>query len=255
MTDPSSTPGYGSPTSRGATGQSLAEQPTTVVPFYDDLHGDPYSSHPRPHERHDQDTYAPDDDRTGFLDDGHHVAHDLDDGYDPEGGWYLDDVDDDGDEDDDGGTRSDPGTAPVAVRRADPVAGLLLLMAGMAAGVSLLVVWVKGGATGLELVRDGIGDVRSGAPDGWQPLAVVGGGVTLFVLGLLMYAPARTHRFLGVLALLVSLVVAAGVLVPLADANWELAGFAVGGSFAVAVGGLGLLGALKAMSTGPRIPR
>jgi hypothetical protein len=81
---------------------------------------------------------------------------------------------------------------------------------------------------------------------------VVGGGVVLFLLGLLMYAPARTHRFLGVLALLVSLVVAAGVLVPLADLDWDLDRLAVGAWFTVAVGGLGLAGALKALSTGPR---
>jgi hypothetical protein len=84
---------------------------------------------------------------------------------------------------------------------------------------------------------------------------VVGGGIALFGLGLLMYAPARTHRFLGVLALLVSVVVAAGVLVPLADAEWDLARSAVGAWFTAAVAGLGLLGALKAMSTGPRTSR
>jgi hypothetical protein len=148
--------------------------------------------------------------------------------------------------------------APVAIRRADPLAGLLLLLAGMAAGVSLLVVWVRGGDPGLDLVRSGVDDVRDGSLWGtgtWQPLAVVFGGAALFVLGLLMYVPARTHRFFGVLALLVSLVVAAGVLVPLADAGWDTARYEVGGWFTVAVGALGLLGALKALSTGPRTSR
>ena len=156
-----------------------------------------------------------------------------------------DDRYDDGDEDED--PAWSPGTAPVAVRRADTLAGLPLLLAGMAAGVSLLVVWVNGGATGLELVRDGLADAGS-----WQPLAVVGGGVVLFLLGLLMYAPARTHRMLGVLALLVSMVVGAGVLVPLAELDWDLDRLAVGAWFTVAVCGLGLVGALKALSTGPR---
>ncbi len=249
MSDPLSTAGYGSPSYRGTAGQSLAEQPTTVVPVdrYEPLDGDPYASGPVPHdlpfdERYDGDASALDD--RSLYDD--HFADDLDDpaGERP---WYAADADEDADEDED-----DDDNLPVAVRRADTVAGLLLLLAGMAAGVSLLVVWVNGGVTGLELVRDGIIDVRSGRPAAWQPLAVVGGGVALFVLGLLMYAPARTHRFLGVLALLVSLPAAAGVLVPLADANWQPAPFAVGASFAVAVGALGLLGALKALSTGPR---
>jgi hypothetical protein len=147
---------------------------------------------------------------------------------------------------------------PVPVRRADDVAGLLLLLAGIAAGVSLLLVWVHGGATGLELVRDGLDDLDRGAQrmvdrDTWQPLAVVSGGVALFVLGLLVFVPARTHRFLGALALLVSLVVAAGVLVPLADRDWDVQRWAVGGWFTVAVGALGSLGALKALMTGPRL--
>lgn len=260
MTDPTGTRGYGGPTSRGAAGQSLADQPTTVVPFPE--HSSP--SRPASHDLWFEDAYdGPvhrlDDDRTRYDE---HLADDLavlDDLDDLDGADDLDDLDGDpGYEDEDAGPHPDRGAAPVAVRRADTLAGLLLVLAGMAAGVSLLVVWVNGGATGLELVADGIGDVRTGAPageTGWQPLAVVGGGTALFVLGLLMYAPARTHRFLGVLALLVSLVVAAGVLVPLADAGWELAPFAVGASFAVAVGGLGVLGAFKALSTGPRTPR
>jgi hypothetical protein len=158
------------------------------------------------------------------------------------------------------GDRTEPpySTDPVAIRRADPLAGLLLLLAGMAAGVSLLVVWVRSGDPGLDLVRAGVDDVRDGSlwsTGSWQPLAVVFGGAALFVLGLLMYVPARTHRFLGVLALLVSLGVAAGVLVPLADAGWDDARYEVGGWFTVAVGALGLLGALKALSTNPKLSR
>jgi hypothetical protein len=147
---------------------------------------------------------------------------------------------------------------PVAVRRPDTLAGLLLLLAGAAAGVSLLIVWVHGGGTGLDLVRAGFHDARAGtgrlADTGtWQPLAVVLGGAVLFLIGLFLFTPARTHRFLGGLALVVTVVVAAGVLVPLADAGWSASRFTTGFWFAVAVAGLGLLGALKALMTGPQV--
>jgi hypothetical protein len=145
---------------------------------------------------------------------------------------------------------------PVAVRRPDSLAGLLLVLAGIAAGVSLLLVWVRDRDTGLDRVRSGLHEVADGSmwsSGSWQTLAVVFGGAALFLLGLLMYVPTKTHRFLGVLALLVSLAVAAGVLVPLADAGWDLSGFDVGFWFAMAVGGLGLLGALKALMTGPKL--
>jgi hypothetical protein len=157
-------------------------------------------------------------------------------------------------------TRPDYRDAPVVVRRADDLAGLLLLLAGIAAGVSLLVVWVDGGATGLDLVRAGVDDLRTGPAEvvdrgSWHAPAVVLGGAVLFVLGLLLFAPAKTHRFLGALALLVTLVVAAGVLVPLADAGWDVEAWAVGAWFTVATGALGFLGALKALMTGPHSRR
>ena len=229
-------------------GQPLSEQPTEVVP--------PVEYHPR-HESAAGPAYgyaAP-------------PAADTDPGF-----WAqtADPRDDDGyagDDDgvhlfDDDGTATQPeyGDAPVVVRRAESIAGLLLLLAGIAAGVSLLVVWSNGGVPGLDLLRAGLDDL-SGDPqrladrDTWEPLAVVLGGGALFVLGLLMFVPAKTHRFLGALALLVTLVVAAGVLVPLADANWELEPWAVGAWFTVAVGGLGFLGALKALMTGPKAGR
>jgi hypothetical protein len=229
MTDP----GHGSTAHRGTTGQPLADQPTEVVPL--DRYEVPHDPPAEP-AQHTQRLVPP-----TYVQDG--PAAPVDHGDAPTGH--------------DGPWAPAHSTSPVAVRRADVLAGLLLLLAGMAAGVSLLVVWVNGGAIGLELVRNGLEDARTGAAralgtGSWQPLAVVGGGIMLFVLGLLMYVPARTHRFLGVLALLVSLVVAAGVLVPLADANWDLARSAVGGWFTAAVAGLGLLGALKALNTGPR---
>jgi hypothetical protein len=149
-------------------------------------------------------------------------------------------------------------TRPVTVRRPDALAGLLLVLAGVAAGVSLLLRWLTtSDLTGLDLVRrgvEGLGrDVAGVFADGmWQPVAVVGGGAVLLVLGILVLLPARSHRFLGVLALLVSLAAFAGVLVPFADAGWDAATFDTGFWFAVAVPALGLLGALKAMVTSPR---
>jgi hypothetical protein len=157
---------------------------------------------------------------------------------------------------DEDATQPDYRDAPVEVRRADTLAGLLLLLAGIAAGVSLLVVWVHGGDTGAGLVSSGFDDLRTPQQlvdrDTWAPATVVLGGAVLFVLGLFMYIPAKTHRLLGVLALLVSLAVAAAVLVPLADANWDVGQWAVGGWFTVAVAGLGFLGALKALMTHPK---
>lgn len=147
----------------------------------------------------------------------------------------------------------------VVLRHPDRIAGLVLVLAGVAAAVSLWLPWVQGeGATGLSLVRrgvdvfgSGIGELgRSGL---WQPLAVVLGGGILFLLGLLLFLPARTHRLVGVLALLVAVAAAAGVLVPLADADWNASRFDLGMLFAVAAAGLGVLGSLKAMLTTPRV--
>ena len=157
--------------------------------------------------------------------------------------------------------RTVPGysTEPVRVRRPDSLASLLLLLAGISAGVSLLLRWLPGSdLTGWDLVRRGFDDFAEGGAaqllgNGfWQPMAVVLGGAALFLLGLLVVLPARSHRFLGVLALLVSLVAGAGVLVPLADVGWDPDTIDTGFWFAVAVPVLGLLGALKALLTSPR---
>jgi hypothetical protein len=146
---------------------------------------------------------------------------------------------------------------PAVVRRAERLGGLALILAGVAAAMSLLLPWRRSdGATGLSLVRrgvavfgSGIGELgRSGL---WQPLAVVLGGGLLLLLGLLLFLRARTHRLIGVLALLVAAAAATGVLVPLADANWGTAPFDLGMWFGVAVAGLGVLGAMKAMLTVP----
>jgi hypothetical protein len=146
-------------------------------------------------------------------------------------------------------------TRPVTVRRPDTFASLLLILAGIAAAVSLLLRWLPGSElTGWDLVRRGLDDLGQGFGElvdtgFWQPLVVILGGGVLFLLGLLVVLPARTHRFIGVLALLVSLAAAAGVLVPLADAGWDTGEIDTGFWFAVAVPALGLLGALKAMFT------
>lgn len=232
MTDPHGR--YADDPARDVSGRSLAEQPTEVVPL------DRYC--------------AREDTPPGGIQPPAPAAVVPDDRYgEPDDGRDLFGLHDD---DSDGRTAPDYIAAPVAVRRADSLAGLLLVLAGIAAGVSLLLVWIRGGDPGLDLVRTGVQNISDGTlwvSGSWQPLAVVLGGGVLFLLGLLMYVPARTHRFLGVLALLVSLAVAAGVLVPFADAGWDVSGFDVGTWFAVAVAGLGLLGALKALSTSPKI--
>jgi hypothetical protein len=138
------------------------------------------------------------------------------------------------------------------------VAGLLLLLAGVAAAISLPLRWVNGeDDTGWSLLGDGFDVLGDGFGDLfdtglWQPLAIVLGGGVLFLLGLLMLLPARTHRFLGVLALVVSGLVIAAVLVPLADVGFDFSEFDLGFWFAIAVAVLGILGALKALLTGPK---
>jgi hypothetical protein len=143
--------------------------------------------------------------------------------------------------------------SPVAFRRSDIAAGLLLVLAGVAAGISLLLPWLADrDDSGLELVWRGFDEIGDLGDSGfWQPLAVVLGGGVLLVLGLLLLVPARSHRFLGAVALVVTALAAAGVLVPLAQDGWRFGGFAVGFWFAIAVPVLGLLGSLKALLTGP----
>ncbi|SNR99666.1 hypothetical protein SAMN06893096_101260 [Geodermatophilus pulveris] len=148
---------------------------------------------------------------------------------------------------------------PVRRRRPAGLAGLLLLLAGTAAGLSLLLRWLPGSdLTGADLVRRGWDDLAAGGvarllADGfWQPVAVVLAGAALGLLGLLVLVPARSHRALGVLALLVALVAAVAVAVPLAAVGWDAATIDTGLWCALAVPVLGLLGALSALATGPR---
>ena len=142
-----------------------------------------------------------------------------------------------------------------ALSIAGPVLRLVFaILAGIAAGVSLLLDWLQDSdVSGWGLVRSGFDDIGDAFSNGlWQPLVIVLGGGVLFVLGILMWLPARSHRFLGVLALLVSLGVTAGVLVPLADADWDFGFFAAGFWCAIAVAVLGLLGSLKAALSRPK---
>ncbi|RZU33123.1 hypothetical protein [Blastococcus saxobsidens] len=155
---------------------------------------------------------------------------------------------------------ADDATAPswaterVVFRRPDALAGVLLVLAGITAGASLLLRWLADDdANGLEWVGRAFGELGDLVGTGlWQPLVIVLGGAMLLVLGLLMFAPARTHRLLGLLALLVSAGVTAAVLVPLVAAGWDLGSFRPGFWCAIAVAVLGLLGALKALVAGPR---
>jgi hypothetical protein len=158
-------------------------------------------------------------------------------------------------------TAPDYSPRPVAVRRPDVVAGLLLLLAAAAAAVTLLLRWLAADdSTGLQLVRRGFTEFGDGArtlvdSGFWQPLTVVLGGGVLLVLGLLLFLPAKRHRFLGLVALLVAAAVSAAVLVPLVRASFDADTFRLGFWFAVAVAVLGLLGALKALLTGRRYRR
>jgi hypothetical protein len=144
---------------------------------------------------------------------------------------------------------------PVAVRGPESLGGLLLILAGIAAAISLPLDWIDGiDSSGWRLVKAGFDDLGGIFDQGlWQPLAIVLGGGVLFVLGILLWLPMRSHRFFGLLALLVSAVVIAGVLVPLQDAGWDLGKFAIGFWLGIAVAVLGLLGSLKAVLTRPKV--
>ena len=147
---------------------------------------------------------------------------------------------------------------PVAVRGPASLAGLLLILAGLAAAVSLALRWLTSTTDiGLDLLRRGLDEFGDGVGNlletgFWQPLAVVLGGGVLLLLGVLMWLPARSHRLLGLLALLVSGLAVAAVVVPLVAEEFQPSAFGLGFWFACAVGVLGLLGALKALLTGKK---
>ncbi|PWW21363.1 hypothetical protein JD79_00492 [Geodermatophilus normandii] len=147
----------------------------------------------------------------------------------------------------------------VYVRRPDLAGGVLALLAGVADAASMWLPWERGGeTTGLQLVVRSVDAVREGVAELgrtglWQPAAVAVGGAVLVVLGLLLLRPARGHRVSGVLALAVTLAVAAAVVARAVDAGWDARLLGPGVWCAAAVAGLGVLGALKAMLTAPRV--
>ena len=166
--------------------------------------------------------------------------------------------------DDDPGPPTEAAPADVAsrpglevVRRADPLAAMALVLAGVAANVSLLLSWAPAaGPSGLTLVRRGIDSLGSGVQAldvVWQPSVVVLCGGLLVLLGLLLLIPAHAHRFVGVLALIVALAAAAAVSLLIAGSGLADDRFGPGMWCAVAVPVLGLVGALKAMLTAPRV--
>jgi hypothetical protein len=147
---------------------------------------------------------------------------------------------------------------PVSLRRSEGLGGLLLVLAGAAAGLSLLLDWVRGTSrNGLDILLSAL---RTAADDPgaffargwWEPVAIVLGGGLLLVLGLLVLLPARAHHALGVLALVVAVVTATAVLTPMAEAGFSTSTYAPGWWSAAAVGALGLLGAEKTLLGGPR---
>ncbi|MGY1704570.1 hypothetical protein ACI79C_08355 [Geodermatophilus sp. SYSU D00697] len=147
----------------------------------------------------------------------------------------------------------------VALRRADRVGAAALLLAGLAAGLGLWLPWGRGaGTAGLVPVLEAFGTLGTGSgelpgSDVWAPLVVVAGGAVLFLLGLSLLRRARTHRLVGLLALVVAEAVAVGVVVVLSGAGWSPARLGPGAWCAVAVAVLGLLGALKALLTTPAV--
>lgn len=156
-------------------------------------------------------------------------------------------------------TSLEPQVRVVALQRADPLAAITLVLAGIAAAASLLLPWRKGDPeTGSSLVRTGLAAVGAGVGDIgqrglWEPPAIVIGGALLLLLGVLLFLPARTHRVAGVLALFVTAGVCTAVVFRVARIGWVSERFGTGMWLAVAVAGLGVLGALKAMLTIPRV--
>jgi hypothetical protein len=144
------------------------------------------------------------------------------------------------------------------VKRDDPVAAGVLVLAGAAASVSLLLSWEPGGPTGLSLLRQGVDALGSGFEGVqravWQPSVVVLCGGLLILLGLLLLVPAGAHRLIGVLGLFVALAAAAAVTSLVVESGGLTADrFGAGLWCAVAVAVLGVLGSLKAMLTAPRV--
>lgn len=173
-------------------------------------------------------------------------------------GFPAEYADDDGAGEPAGDTSLDLTRGLTVVRRADPVGAGILVLAGVAANVSLLLSWSPGaGPSGLTLVQRGIEVFRAG-PVGlqgtyWQPPVVVLSGGLLVLLGLLLLVAARTHRLVGVLALTVALTAATALVLLVVESGLVDDRFGPGMWCAVAVPVLGVLGSLKAMLTVPLV--
>ena len=154
---------------------------------------------------------------------------------------------------------AEPAGRVVVRRRADAVAGSLLLVAGAAGGMSLFLPWLwLEGELGYSLAERGVEFARRGLDDLagsglLLPLGVVVAGGVLILLGLLAFRAARTHRVVGVLALFVSLAVATGIVVRTVAVGSATALTDPGLVCAGVLVGFGLLGALKAMLTVPEV--
>jgi hypothetical protein len=151
-----------------------------------------------------------------------------------------------------------PAPSLAVVKRDDPIAAGTLVLAGAAAGASVLLSWTPGGGpTGLSLLEQGAEALRSSIEAAqravWQPSVVVVCGGLLVLLGLLLLIPARTHRLVGVLALIVALAAAAAVVLLISGNALADDRFGAGLWCAVAVPVLGVLGSLKAMLTAPHV--
>src|SRR3954449_856416 len=76
---------------------------------------------------------------------------------------------------------------PVAFRGPESLGGLLLILAGVAAGIALLLDWLERNDTsGWTLLRKALEDVPGAFSSGlWQPMVILLGGGALFILGIL----------------------------------------------------------------------
>lgn len=141
---------------------------------------------------------------------------------------------------------------PVAVRRPDSFAGLLMVLSGVGIGISLLLEWVQD-QSGYDTFKSGLDNAGSFFSDGvWQPLVIVFGGAVLLLVGLIAFIPGKSRRALGLIALLVAIAIVAAVLTALIDADFDFAVFEPGFYVVIGAAALGLLGAFKAAVTPPK---
>lgn len=141
---------------------------------------------------------------------------------------------------------------PVAVRRPDSVAGLLMVLAGVGIGVSLLLNWFTD-VTGYDLFDSALQNAGSFFSDGvWQLLVIVVGAAVLLLIGLISFIPGKSRRAMGLLALIFAVAIAAAVLTALISADFDFSAFKAGFIVVIAAAVLGLLGALKAAVTPPK---